>query len=82
MRYLRLIVLFSFLQVSSTFAASMEDIVANFEKDFKIQLKENEVPGGAYAIIRGDKVIAMGGHGIRALGSKAKVDENTVFRLA
>ena len=82
MRLLHLIVLFSFLQVSSTFAASVEDIVANFEKDFKAQLKENEVPGGAYAIIRGNKIIAMGGFGVRALGSKAKVDENTVFRLA
>ena len=82
MRFLSLIVLISFFQGSVSFAASVEDIVANFETDFKEQLKENKVPGGAYAIIRGGKVIAMKGMGVRSLGGTAPVDENTVFRLA
>jgi len=82
MLLLRLIVLFTFLLVSAASAASVETVVANFKKDFRAQLKENKVPGGAYAIIKGGKVIAMEGVGVRALGSNSKVDENTVFRLA
>lgn len=82
MRLLRFVVLFSLFLPMASFAASVEEIVARFEKDFKAELIENKVPGGAYAIIRGDQVIAMGEHGVRALGSKAPVDENTVFRLA
>tara|TARA_R110002096_G_scaffold309403_4_gene504038 strand:- start:70486 stop:71736 length:1251 start_codon:yes stop_codon:yes gene_type:complete len=82
MRFLSLIVLLSFLQVSVSSAASVDDIVTSFEQDFREQLKENKVPGGAYAIIRDGKVIAMEGIGVRALGSKDPVDENTVFRLA
>ncbi|MBL4604025.1 MAG: beta-lactamase family protein [Emcibacteraceae bacterium] len=82
MRLLSLIVLISFFQVSVASAVSVDDVIATFEKNFRIKLKENKVPGGAYAIIRGGKVIAMQGLGVRALGSKAPVDENTVFRLA
>lgn len=82
MLLLRLIVLFTFLLVSAASAASVETVVANFKKDFRAQLKENKVPGGAYAIIKDGKVIAMEGVGVRALGSNGKVDENTVFRLA
>lgn len=82
MRLLSLIVLVSFFQVLAASAATVEDVVAEFERDFREQLKENKVPGGAYAIIRGGKVIAMKGIGVRALGGNQPVDENTVFRLA
>lgn len=82
MRLLSLIVLLSFFQISIASAVAVEDIVSEFEKDFRAELKKNKVPGGAYAIIRGGKVIAMKGVGVRALGSNEPVDENTVFRLA
>ncbi|MBT5187214.1 MAG: beta-lactamase family protein, partial [Kordiimonadaceae bacterium] len=82
MRLLNLIVLLSFLSTSASFAASVEDIVKTFEKEFRAEMIENEVPGGAYAIIRGNKVVSMGSYGVRAKGSTAKVNENTVFRLA
>lgn len=82
MRFLRLIVLFSFLSATAVSAASVDTIVANFKEDFRAQLKENKVPGGAYAIIKDGKVIAIEGIGVRALGSNSKVDEDTVFRLA
>ena len=82
MHLLRLTALSSLLMTSISVAAPVEEIVADFERDFKAELIENKVPGGAYAIIRGGKVIAMEGYGVRALGSKDPVDENTVFRLA
>ena len=82
MRLLRLTVLFSFLFASGAMAESVDTVVANFKKDFLVQLKENKVPGGAYAIIKDGEIIAMEGVGVRALGSNQKVDEDTVFRLA
>lgn len=82
MRLLKLIVMFSMTMGSASFAASVSDVVTNFKKDFKAKLKENKVPGGAYAIIHKGEVIAMEGLGVRALGSKSKVDKDTVFRLA
>ncbi len=82
MRLLSLILLLSFSFTSFLFAASVEDIVADFESDFKEQLDENKVPGGAYAIIKGNKIIAMHGYGVRALGSTEPVNVDTVFRLA
>lgn len=82
MRLLRFIVLSSLLVVPGAFAASVDEVVANFERDFRKQLKENKVPGGAYAIIKDGEIIAMEGMGVRAKGSNDPVDENTVFRLA
>lgn len=82
MRLLRLTVLFSFLFASGAMAEPVDTVVANFKKDFLVQLKENKVPGGAYAIIKDGEIIAMEGVGVRALGSNQKVDEDTVFRLA
>jgi CubicO group peptidase (beta-lactamase class C family) len=41
-----------------------------------------EVPGIGFALIDNGKVLWQGGFGIRALGSPAKVDENTKFMIA
>ena len=45
-------------------------------------LKHWHVPGVAIAIVRGDKVIYLRGHGVRSLESGAKVTENTLFPIA
>ncbi|MCC3860297.1 serine hydrolase domain-containing protein [Pseudemcibacter aquimaris] len=82
MRLLKFITLILFSVVSASHAASVSDVVTNFKKDFKAKLKENKVPGGAYAIIHNGEIIAMEGHGVRALGSNKKVTPDTVFRLA
>ncbi|MEZ5759044.1 MAG: serine hydrolase domain-containing protein [Emcibacteraceae bacterium] len=82
MRFLSFVGLLFFCLVSVASAASIDEIVANFEKDFQEELKKNNVPGGAYAIIHNGEVIAMKGVGVRAKGGTAPVDENTVFRLA
>ena len=82
MRLPSLVILVFFLQTLGTFASSIDAIVASFKTDFRKQLVENNIPGGAYAIIRDGQVIAMEGVGVRALGSKEMVDKNTVFRLA
>jgi CubicO group peptidase (beta-lactamase class C family) len=45
-------------------------------------LKHWHVPGVAVAIVRGDKVIYLRGHGVRSVGDDAKITKNTLFPIA
>ena len=49
---------------------------------FRVQLNKAKVPGGAYAVVRGNQIIATGSYGVRAMGKPEKIDADTVFRLA
>jgi CubicO group peptidase (beta-lactamase class C family) len=40
------------------------------------------VPGVAVAVVKDDKVVYLGGHGVRRVSEPGKVNENTVFQLA
>jgi CubicO group peptidase (beta-lactamase class C family) len=48
----------------------------------KRALEHWHVPGVAVAIVRGDKVIYLRGHGVRSIGGNAKVTEKTLFPIA
>jgi beta-lactamase class C len=56
--------------------------VRRFDSHFKAQLKKNNIPGGAYAILRGGKIYKIATYGERKKGGKAKVNPDTVFRWA
>jgi CubicO group peptidase (beta-lactamase class C family) len=45
-------------------------------------LKIWNVPGVAVAVVRGDEVVYLKGHGVREVGKKAPVTHDTVFPLA
>src|SRR5579864_9260942 len=45
-------------------------------------LKHWHVPGVAVAIVRGDEVIYLRGHGVRSVEDSARVTENTLFPIA
>jgi CubicO group peptidase (beta-lactamase class C family) len=45
-------------------------------------LRRTGVPGLAIAVVKDDKVVYAKGFGVRKVGTKARVDENTVFQLA
>jgi beta-lactamase class C len=82
-RWLLLIVMFCSYQLQATPAKQSEQqLVAAFENEFNQQLKEAKVPGGAYAIVKNDQIVKIGSYGVRAVGDKARVDANTVFRMA
>lgn len=55
---------------------------AQFQQQFNAQLQQAKVPGGAYAIVYQDQVLALGSYGVRAVGEQARVNPDTVFRLA
>jgi beta-lactamase class C len=59
-----------------------QQLVAAFEREFNQQLSQAKVPGGVYAIVKQDRIVNIGGYGVRAMGDKARVDADTVFRLA
>jgi len=53
-----------------------------FDRDFARSLENDRVPGGAYAIVEGGRIVAASGHGVRSLGEPAPVTPETVFRVA
>ncbi len=57
-------------------------LVADFDRYYASKLKEHNIPGASYAIVKGNKIIATAGFGVRQHGSSASVDPYTVFRIA
>ena len=55
--------------------AALDTLVADAMKAF-------EVPGAAVAIVKDDKVVYLKGFGVRKLGEKEPVTEDTVFAIA
>ncbi|QFT55869.1 serine hydrolase [Microbulbifer sp. THAF38] len=53
-----------------------------FDRYFRKMMAGKSIPGGAYVIVDGNRVVAMDTYGVRIRGKKGKVDRDTVFRLA
>lgn len=53
-----------------------------FDLAFHAILGEHGVPGGAYAIVQDGRILHIGTHGVRRVGSQAPVTADTVFRTA
>ncbi len=60
----------------------LSPLVTDFEQHFQAVLAEQDIPGGAYAIVYKDQIIRAGGFGVREKGSEQPVDPYTVFRIA
>jgi beta-lactamase class C len=56
--------------------------IARFDANFRHELAQAKVPGAAYAIVYKDQIVKLGSYGVRAVGDNAKVNPDTVFRLA
>ena len=63
-------------------AGELEASAKDFDRYFRQLLKQKSIPGAAYVIVDGDRVVAMNTYGVRVKGKSGKVDRNTVFRLA
>lgn len=76
-RLLSLVVVVTTLAVPHAWAAPPADIEARIE-----QLRTvSDTPGMAVAIVEDGKVVLAEGYGVRAKGSAAKVDPNTIFMI-
>lgn len=60
----------------------MAPLVSDFDQYYAAKLAEHNIPGAAYAIVQGNKIIATAGFGVRQQGSSEPVDPYTVFRIA
>ncbi|PMG78216.1 serine hydrolase [Shewanella sp. 10N.286.51.B7] len=70
---------------TSLIAAEQSDyspLADSFKQRFHQQLKTSKVPGGAFVIVEGDKVLKLSTYGKRTKGGSLNVNADTVFRLA
>lgn len=58
------------------------ELIHQFEQQFRTKLQQAKVPGGAYAIVQGERIVKLGYYGVRVVGERATVNADTVFRLA
>lgn len=56
-------------------------LLAEYESIFKEMMARSQTPGAAIAIVKDSSIIYLRGFGVKALGTKDSVDEETVFRL-
>lgn len=76
---------FTVSTISSSAAATSVQAsatIGSFDIKFRGAIKENKIPGAAYAIIDHDTIAIAKGYGTRAVGAKLPVTKDTVFRLA
>lgn len=81
-RFFQLLPLLWLGAASPARAAADSALTAQFQQQFNQQLQQAKVPGGAYAIVYQNQVLALGSYGVRAVGEPARVNPDTVFRLA
>jgi beta-lactamase class C len=81
---LRLTMMAGLLWWSASVAAapSINEFANEFHQEFSRKMAKSNIPGGVYVIVKDDKILRVGTYGVRSRGAKAKVDANTVFRLA
>ncbi len=63
-------------------AKEIQDVLAELEEYADGQMKEQNVPGMAYAIVKDDQVIYAKGFGVKKYKGTDPVDVNTVFEIA
>jgi beta-lactamase class C len=81
-----LMLIFTPLSLASNTNAHDNTKVSQFKKTFssqvKKQLTQKSIPGGAYAIVQNNNIIALESFGHTDKAKSHQVDNNTVFRLA
>lgn len=63
-------------------ARAAEPAYAALDRDFRALLDEARVPGAAWAVVRGGRIVYASGHGVREQASGRPVTPDTVFRVA
>ena len=74
--------LLSFIAASSTFAQSSPKEISNQMENVFFGIASSDTPGFAVLIKKDGKILFEQGYGVRDLRTKAKIDEQTNFRLA
>jgi beta-lactamase class C len=81
--FFRLIIIFiAFFFISPLLANDFSQFKQAFSEQVKKQLLESSIPGGAYAVVENDNIVAMESFGYTDTKKSHPVDQDTVFRLA
>lgn len=75
-------ILLAVLFSSLTFANNISQFNKQFSDIFTKQLKHYSIPGGAYAIVQNNNIVAIESFGYTDKAKSHRIDKNTVFRLA
>lgn len=79
----RLTVLFiTFFLTFTGYAVDIDSFNKKLSTRISNDLKQYDIPGAAYAIVKNNQVIAMENFGYTDVAKSQKIDNNTVFRLA
>lgn len=78
----RLIFLFALLLSLAANAFAQATLPTDFDAYVQATMKEFDVPGVAVAVVKDGKVLLAKGYGVRKVGEKTPVDENTLFGIA
>jgi len=79
---IRVYCLFLTLFISFSYADTLKEFNSEFSTHVAEQLKKYNIPGGAYVIVKNNKVASIETFGHIDKTKQQKVDSNTVFRLA
>ncbi|MEQ9619001.1 MAG: serine hydrolase [Deltaproteobacteria bacterium] len=75
------IVFFLISTLADTNLYSQENI-EGLDAFIELAMEQYGVPGAVVAVVKDGEVVYLKGHGLRKIGSKEKVNEDTVFQLA
>ena len=67
---------------SAATAEPIAELMDDFDHYFQQQINQHNIPGAAYAIVQGNRIVSAKGFGVREAGSELPVDAFTVFRIA
>lgn len=70
------------LFISFSYADTLKDFNREFSIHVAKQLKKYDIPGGAYVIVKNNKIVSLETFGHTDKTKRQTVDSNTVFRLA
>lgn len=61
---------------------AMDLLMHRYEEEIDLLMQSSQTPGFAIAVVKDSTIVYMKGFGVRAAGTNALVDPNTVFRIA
>lgn len=75
-------IIFFLISTAANTNVYSQEKIEGLDAFIELAMEEYGVPGAAVAVVKDGEVIYLKGHGLRKIGSKDEVNEDTVFQLA
>ena len=70
-----------FLQAHKPPPQNIEPVLSKLEEHINRYIQSRQIPGCAIAVVHHNEVVYMRGFGVKTLGTKDKIDADTIFQL-